>query len=514
MEGTETLKSLSGFNIKSIVLNAGMSFVAGFATLALGMAIKMMLARLITPSDLGLLLTAQMIIGMAISAGNLGLPDAAVRFIGLYAEQSMGKAKAVLMGVLRFTIPASILVCLALSFGADFLAIRVYDKKALSAMLILWAIVIPVKIIVDMMVSAYRGIGVLWIKVIFADLVPPLLIGSFLLIFVFVGFPENTSAVLIIVGIYLCANCISLLLVIAKYFRDQIWRIPLDPVNRRELIRYSLPLYAAGFMAWPMGMIPLVLGAMVNTEAVAAYSLSISLAAFIFAIVSAMDMAAFPVFSAYIGRGDFDTLREDYTSLTRWGFVLASFISVPCIICPETLVDVVYGSEYVNISPVLRAFGCMSLATTLTGPCEVLLKGFGDARWIFWSRFTVAVTVTLLLYPFIQIWGLQGAVAIYLCSSVIGFGMYGGYLMVKHHIHPINPGLVKTILAVLLALTGVGFARLLLAGIAPILSMVMIFILYGIVLLLLLFSMRAFSSRDIHSFRAFLRKIGLRAVPV
>jgi len=71
---------------RNLFLNSAAGYVAMLIVMAVGIVSKMLLARLLSPRELGVFISAQTLFGMVIFLGSLGMNDAIARFVGLNAR--------------------------------------------------------------------------------------------------------------------------------------------------------------------------------------------------------------------------------------------------------------------------------------------------------------------------------------------------------------------------------------------------------------------------------------------
>ena len=105
-------------------------YVGIFLMLALGFVTKVLLTRVLSSMDFGLLLTGQAIIGLALGISQLSLPETTVRFVALYAQNST-RAWSVLKSALEVATPIGVVTALGLSAAAGFIGDTMYHQPTL-----------------------------------------------------------------------------------------------------------------------------------------------------------------------------------------------------------------------------------------------------------------------------------------------------------------------------------------------------------------------------------------------
>lgn len=433
-------------NLATLVRNSGISYGGTIAVMAIGIGTKAVQARLLTPKDLGVLLTAQTLAALAATAAQLSIPETLVRFIGRAGSADTGYASALVNTSLRVAIGFSLLlVALAIVFRD--LAARVYHEPSMGPVLVILMFAVPLNSAAAVLCSAYRGMGRMWEKVVFIDTVPAVFVTLGLII---VSIAARGS-LLLVAELYLGGSAVSVALSWWRYATDRSFKVQHKKAVSWDLVRFSAPLFAASLVAWPMSLIPLVLGTK-NLDGVAYYNIAIALGSLSYTLVAAAETASLPVWSHQLAHGQLSQLRGDYAATASWCFIAGSIVFALLICCPADVIRILYGSKYIQGAYVVRLVAPLFLLNAATGPNESLLKALGETRWIFATRLAVGVSVAAATVALSAASGLMAAIGSYWLSSVVGIAMYAGYLAIVHHIDPISPGYLKSLAAVLLSL--------------------------------------------------------------
>ncbi len=448
-------QSTRSLGLGTLLKNSGAWYLSGITLLALGSLTKILLARSLTPVELGLLITGQTVIALASTLGQLSIPDALLRFIGLASHPRAQAAAGLARTSLRMTLGASGLVVIAIVACASTIANSVYHQIALSPVLVILSFAIPLSTTAAVLAAAYQGLGSVWERIVFIDLVPGVFVVAALVILKAI----NQSSLSNIAGVYVAAAAISAALAVYRFKTDSSGRVatrPAAPV--RALLRFSLPLLASGLIAWPMTFIPLILGVR-DVGAVAYYSLAVGLSGLIYAPVSAAESVAVPVWSSQIARGQNSELRSDYASVTSWCLILGSIIFAVLILCPEAAIGVMYGTKYLSGANTLRWVAPAVLLNAATGPNESILKALGETRWIFITRLCCGIGVIAATIIWRTDGGLIRALWSFWLSAILSIVLYSSFLLVRKGIHPWTRTYAKSWAAILVSLAFAGYCR-------------------------------------------------------
>lgn len=422
-------------NLRNLVFNASTAYLGSFAGIGLGIISKIFLARVLSAAELGAFFIAQTLFGVLIFLSSLGMPDTIARFVGLYFRLDMPRSVGLLSKGLRLVVGFGVFLAILILLLATTIADHLFHDPKFSTIAAIVALVIPVRIAADLIGSADQGAGRLYLKILLIDLVPAILfVGGLGILLVFNGGSLN-----IVIALFMLPLAVSPFLFPGQFKFTAIFRRHNSSPTVRDLLRHSIPLLLAGIVAWPLTLVPIVIGSMTTAESVTYYSLAISLASFIYLGASATEAAGLSVWSSYLGSGETGRLKEDYRLSTRWGILLGSVVFAPLLICSHEVVALVFGSNYEPVAQILPAVSCIFFANLITGPTESILKAYGDTRFIFVSRLTVGIVVALTLYPALTFWGLNGAIAVYgLSVATGGIGLYSWHLYKQYRLHPID----------------------------------------------------------------------------
>jgi O-antigen/teichoic acid export membrane protein len=439
--------------LANLVRNSGILYGSTVAVMGIGVATKVLQAHLLTARDLGVFLTAQTLATLAATAAQLSVPEALVRFIGRSGRANMGYAASLVEKAL-WAATGSGVVLLVTAFLARNLISALYHDQNLGSVLLLLMMAVPFNAAALVFCSAYRGFGEIWEKVAYIDTIPAIVILAGIAL---AGIARRSSLETV-AGVYLAGSLISFALSALHFFRDREFRAPKQRAATGELLRFSLPLLASQMVAWPMAMIPLMLGVK-NLDGVAYYNIALALASLSYTLVGAAETAALPVWSSRIGSSDASGLRKDYAVTTSWCFLASSLAFAVLFFRAPDVIGILYGKQYVAGAPVVRCIAPFFLLNAATGPNESLLKAFGATRWIFASRLACGAGVVLATLAFRSADSLTRALAGYWIASLAGLLMYAIYLAVVYKIHPLSVGFAQSAVSVMASLLAVSFVQ-------------------------------------------------------
>lgn len=419
--------------------------MGSFAVIGLGIISKIFLARLLSANELGTFFITQTLFGMLVFFASLGMTDTIARFVGLTYKHDLSRSVDVLTRGLRLVVCFGVCLAIFVALLASTISEHILHASRFSTIVVIVALATPFKLAADLIGSANQGAGKLYYKMLLIDFGSAILFACGLgLVLVF-----DVGSLNIVVLLYVLPFLVVPFLSPGQFKFTAIFRRHDSSVTFRDLLRYSVPLLLSGIVAWPLTLVPVVIGSLTSVELASYYSLAISLASFIYLSASATEAAGLSVWSSYLSSGDTNRLKEDYRLSTRWGIVVGSAVFVPLLVCPREVVVLLFGLKFAPVALILPAMSFIFFVSLITGPTESIIKAYGDTHFIFATRLTVGIVVAVTLYPFLTYWGLSGAIAVYgLSTAVGGIGMYSWHLHKRHRLHPFDKHFLLTLVSI------------------------------------------------------------------
>jgi len=478
-----------------IARESAISYLGALAALALGFVVKALLARALSVEDLGVLLIGQSIIGLFLVLSQLGLPDAVVRFVGMFSGRDAAKAKGIFIAALTIGLAMSVLIAIGLAVSAKFIAHVLYDESALQHILIILAVGLPLSTAAEVIAAAFRGIGQLWVKAIAVDLVK--LIWIILMLLALMSFQAN-SLTNIAAG-YSLSVLLSLVLAFGVYKISSQWSLSAARMAGSDLVRYSLPLLAASLLAGPIvnAGIPMLLGSLATAQAVAFYILALSLQMLLYLPVAALEQGALPVWSRQIGEGSINDLRTSFASITRWGYLAASIVFGLIFFNARFVLSILFGPDFAIAAPAVQASLLVALFGAAVGPNDGMLRALALTKWILWARLMGSGASLIAAFLLIPQWGLMGGVIAFAISGVVINSLYAGYLWKRHGIHPFDQKYKRILIGSFISLGLTGLLKP--YGALTPMDISIGSLLYPVILIILLTILKAYSMEDMRA---------------
>lgn len=255
----------------------GWSTAGRVAALASGVVVNALIARALSPADVGAYFVIITIVSILAMVSELGLNQAVVR--GVSEAMTRGRpagAGAVVRASLRFTAVASLALGVGFLAAGDAVGRHVFGSATIAHATAWIALFIPVTAFRLLVPEAFRGFNDIKRATIFGDAATTGTLALALAVIVVGGWKANLTQILLL-SIVLSA---ALVLVSVARLRDKLRPLGKDPAAARALLRIALPLLATN-LSWSLmvQIDTLVLGAFRSERDVAYYVAGARLAA-------------------------------------------------------------------------------------------------------------------------------------------------------------------------------------------------------------------------------------------
>ena len=417
---------------RHLILGQALAGLGGTAVaVAIGFALKMLLARTISIAAFGGLMTAQAFVALVLTVASLGMPDAIVRAIG---REETGASRRTVYSALWISVVCTSLVAVCLVAG---LQLNVFGRMSPD---VLWATGVlacglPITAAGDVFGAAYRGVNRLGTKIMLVDIARPCVVVAALLLLPF-GAARGAGLIALL---YVAAHLLCLTALTILFVKDRVWNNRVAG-SRSELIRYGGPIAAAAVLGGPLvnGVFPLMLSAWVGSAPVALLAIALTVQALVYLPTAIFEQAVLPTWSRLAGQTSTDALGDSYRHYTNICFAVTAGAGIVLIANDSLILGLLFGPEYVAAGPAVRIATLAALFGAFVGPNEAMLRALGASTAIFNARLISAVVGTAAGAMLIGQFGLMGAVSAFALSSIAVNGLYGVWLYRLSGIHPFS----------------------------------------------------------------------------
>lgn len=462
-----------------IVKESGIGLAGSLVGAALNYALLLTITRFLTPNDLGVFSLGQSVIAVALIFVLLGTPRALDRFIPHYvALGEPGRAGALIRGVLRITSGAAAVMVIVLWLSAGWLSRSVFHLPALSQVLRLMLLTVPLLAWIELVCFSFVGFKELRYGVYVQQLAIPLLkIGLAAVVFS-LGFGLKGWVLAYVMALFL-AGIFALGL-----FRRHIGRRLLGEkalaIDLKSVVSYSWPLSINNLLLMVSANLSiLLLGYFRSAAEVGVYRVYVYMVVVLVLARTSFARIYKPVASE-ISQSAPPRENEDlYRRVGKWMLMAALFFGVGVALVGRDLIAVLFPESYNVAVPAFITLAAGHMAVAAMGPQDMALEAFGNTRLSMLNGailLSANLALGLLLVPRL---GIMGAALSAALATVMAAAAGLAQVWTLHGLHPFGRRYVMCVVAAALAgvcvavvrslagppgLAGIGVAVLILGG--------------------------------------------------
>lgn len=431
-------------SLQKIAKGSVFVFVGTIISLLLGFLARVIMVRFSTQNEYGIFSLSLTIIAICTTISALGLEEGVTRYIAyLRGKNEKNSIQDTIFSSIIVGLIASILIAILIYFASDYLAVRVFHEPNVSFILQIMAISVPFAVLINLIVSIFRGFDKASVKVYFNNILRPGIYLLFLGIAVFF----NRSFVEM-VSIYVISLLITFLVLIIYFIRNApielILRQGCVSYNTKKLLQFSIPLLVVGLLLAIMSWTDtLMLGFFKTTETVAAYSAAYPLANLLSPGINSIGFLYVPIISYMYSKNNIKDIGALNESSTKWCFIITLPIFFILFVFPEFILNIFYGFEYVKASNVLQILSLGFIVNSFFGLNYYTLMAIGKARLLMNCSLISAASNIVLNLILIPPFGMFGAAI----ASAVSFTLIEIYMTLRLYqflkIHPFTQKYVR-----------------------------------------------------------------------
>jgi O-antigen/teichoic acid export membrane protein len=250
----------------------------------------------------------------------------------------------------------------------------------------------------------------------------PLLMSIGLILFVLLRSGRLQGAIFSYILSLGCAVVVCLLLLPRLFPSSMDGRVK-AVMETRKLFRVSFPLLAAGvFDQLLIHSSTIILGYFLMESHAGVYGICARISLIFSMTLGSFNTIFSPSVARYYGSRNWDQIRNTYSLVTSWIFIVSSFLFILMIVFARPLLSL-FGSEFVNQGfwPLI-ILSAGQLINAATGPCGTLLQMTNRQRVVLLNQgviFILHILLNILLVPRFGINGAAAAAAVMLCLNNI-----------------------------------------------------------------------------------------------
>ncbi|KAB2839850.1 MAG: oligosaccharide flippase family protein, partial [Burkholderiales bacterium] len=365
---------------RKIANGIGWSFVAKVLGVGSSLAINAMLARMLSPEDLGqYFLIASLVYFLAICA-QLGLNQTVVRLVaGSLASGTPGRARATVYRAGMIVLFGSVIVAGAYYlFLGRFLGKSLFSAPALHTIAATMSLLIGFTAFQTLVAETFRGLHNIKLAVLLDGVLANVILACALGVLSLAVF-DLSLAQTVSLQVFSTVLCLLLggwlLISVADEFRGE------GTVSTRQILSISLPVFIVNLLTEAMTNCNLwIVGAMLSTIDVALFGAAWKLVMLIAVPLALVTMTVQPVIAELHARSEKDTLERAIRGVATVAAAPAVVVLLVFTFAGDRVLSLVYGESYASADVVLAILSVGQAVNALTGPCSQVLFFTGHER--------------------------------------------------------------------------------------------------------------------------------------
>jgi O-antigen/teichoic acid export membrane protein len=442
--------------LNALAKGAGVTAIGMMLSKGLSYLYRIVIARGVGPDAYGQLSLAIMVTGIASTLGYLALGAGLKKFIPEFrTHDEEGKIRGAVLSALGISLPLSMIMTATVFFGAEFIALEIFENAALIPLLKIMSFTI----ILGNLSSTFFDTTIGFNKIIYKTGTVRIIqnvvqlgatVGLLLL-----GFEVASAAWGWLAGTAIAA-------ILGLYFMEKkvgpiIFSRVKPDFQMKSLIKFSSPLIISGLIGTLLGWADTgLLGYYMTDFEVGLYNAALPTAMLILLPHKSIGSLAVSSFSELKER-DEESIQDSLQTATRWVFsiVLPTFLIL--LLYAEQVLKVLFGSEYVTASFALSILAGGYLIDATAGRVGSFLNSKGYTQYILYNN-VAALSLNLILnIVLIPVYGIVGA-AIATASSTALTNILMAYEAWR------KEKVISTPFRKILKITAVGLVPLILVG--------------------------------------------------
>jgi len=393
--------------ITKLIKGTGLFLIFGFYSYVIAFFFKLFVARHYGPSDLGLLILAQTILGLLVLIASLGVNNGITRYIPYYKERKETKAlTGYIEFIFRIPIIFSIILSILLFIFSKNLTNFFQFPMEFSIFLKIISLVLPISILNQTIRKIFLAESKPIYTVTSYHLLECTILFFTALLFIYLDLP---------MVFIVAALCLSIL--IPAIYNLLIYKIkislPLSKIKTffiKDWFNFSWPLLFTGifafFISWSDN---LIIGKFLEPTQLGIYSIAYSLAIFLIFFQKSFSHIFVPLISENYAKKNLDNITFLFRNAAAWTFGLTFPFFLVIILFSKQILSLLFGSEFAPGFIALIIISIGVLINISTGLCMEVLMLYKKTKFIFSVNLFIALTNIVLNLILIPILGILGA---------------------------------------------------------------------------------------------------------
>lgn len=395
-------------SLKTVMKGAGIVFVGVFVSKALTYLYRILMARMLGPEEYGLFSIAFSVFMMAMFFGKAGVPQGLNRFVAKYiGKEDDARIRGTIRAAFQITLPASIITAASLFLLAPFLGAQVFNEPGVTPLIRIFAVAIPLRTFlknVTVVFEAFKRMDYFSaVEHVFQSILLVVLTAGL----IYAGYGVIGAAAAYALSIMMAA-ALGFYLLQTRVFSV----VGETELVRRELVWFSLPLFASGMIGTIAGDIDnFMLGYFANTSAadVGIYNAAMPTGRLIQALGIPFSTILFPVITEHLARDESEDALAVASAALRWTVAMVFPATLLLIFFSAPILRFLFGEAYVGGYIVLAIIATSAFINVVLTPINKFLPARDKTTWMMANSIAATLLNILLNIVLIPQYGILGA---------------------------------------------------------------------------------------------------------
>ncbi len=401
----------------SLARDSGRTLVGAIVSNACNVLVILVIARALGIAAIGIYTLAFALRALLLLVCGLGMRASMTRFVAAHlARKDVGGVRgSVLLGV-AVPFGFSLLVMVGWIAVAEPLAVSLFDEPRLVVPMRLFALSLPLVVVIDTALAATQGFSDLRAYVWVGQVIEP-------------GVRLALTAVLLLLGggivaasmALVAASALAAVLAIVALTR-MLARLPAAPATypARELASFAATSWVASMAT--QGLLwadVVILGILVTAEEVGAYQVAARVVLVAMVVITAFTAAMAPRIASAWEHGNVAEMTTRYVGIVLWSARLTWPLLAAVVAVPSAVLHV-FGNDFGDATTVILVLSVGAAAEVVGAPSSVLLNQIGRNRLNMVINVSALVVNVGLNFAVIPVWGIEGAATVWAFTMVAG----------------------------------------------------------------------------------------------
>ena len=375
-------------------------------------------------SKYGLLSLGFTIVLFLSSLAMIGLKSGIVRYISFYlGKNDNNRIKGTIVSSIKTTLPISVILTILLFFFAEKVSSLLFHNPALTPILKLFSLTIPLIVLSNIFLSVIIGYQKVGYQIGIKEIIENIIKLALTFILIYLGYDLFGAAVA-----YAIATFATFIL--SFYFmQKKIFPILNKSIKTitftKELLKFSLPLLFVGFFVSIIKWTDvLMIGFFRTTSDVGIYNVALPTASLLVLVPTGMMALFLPVITMLYSKKKKKEIKNLTIRTSKWIFFANFPIFLVLLLFSKQILKVMFGQEYVVGSTVLSILLFAYMIDSVSHVNSSLLLMLKKTKLIFFIGGITALCNIILNILLIPSYGLVGGAIATSASLVFGYIMY------------------------------------------------------------------------------------------